>query len=63
MNMMICEDCFHAIDVDVHTHTLVEVGNMRRMHKEICLCTYCQNKRVDRQDFEDAKASRCEGRS
>ena len=42
---VICKECDRIINSDADPDCFVEVGNMRRMHKEIILCKPCREKR------------------
>lgn len=43
--MIQCADCDQIFDSDNDPDCFVEVGNMRRLHKEIVLCEPCRDKR------------------
>lgn len=45
MSICVCEDCDAYIDSDFDCDCFVEIGNMRRLHKEIILCERCRDKR------------------
>lgn len=45
MSMDRCSGCDRPIDTDDDPECYVEVGNMRRLHKTICLCEFCRDER------------------
>jgi hypothetical protein len=52
MSMLICSGCDKPVDSDDDPDCIVEVGNTRRLHKEIVLCEPCREKRQDEMDRE-----------
>ena len=52
MSIVICERCDRAIDSDFDGDCFVEVGNMRRLHKEIVLCEPCRDKHFEELEAE-----------
>jgi hypothetical protein len=47
MSMDVCYHCDAYIDTDDDPDCYVEVGNMRRLHKTICLCERCRDDRIE----------------
>ena len=43
-----CHDCRRLVDTDDDPECYVEIGNMRRLHKEACVCEPCR----ERRDYE-----------
>jgi hypothetical protein len=54
MSMICCEQCGHLIDSDDDPDCFVEVGNMRRLHKEIVLCEGCREEHYNQQENEES---------
>lgn len=50
MSMCRCDGCDRLIDSDDDPDCFVEVGNMRRLHKEIILCEPCREKHYEREE-------------
>jgi hypothetical protein len=42
MSMVCCEKCDRLIDSDEDGDCFVEIGNMRRLHKEVVWCEWCR---------------------
>lgn len=49
MSLLTCDRCDATVDDALDPHCLVEVGNMRRLHREIVLCEPCRERAWDRQ--------------
>lgn len=60
MSIDVCKDCDRYIDTDDDPDCYVEIGDMKRLHKTICLCERCRERREQEQDAQDAAAGRCE---
>ena len=45
MSIIVCEKCDAYIDSDFDADCFVEIGNMRRLHKEACVCEPCRERR------------------
>lgn len=52
MSICVCEKCDHYIDSDYDMDCFVEVGNMRKLHKEIVMCEPCREKYLEMNDQE-----------
>lgn len=57
MSMCICSSCDSPIDSDDDPDCFVEVGNMKRLHKEIILCSSCRERREEEQSQQEYAAS------
>lgn len=55
MSMTTCHDCGAYIDTDDDPGCYVEIGNMKRLHKEVPICEPC---REERQEAADHAAGR-----
>ena len=51
MSLDRCHDCERLVDTDDDPECYVEVGNMRRLHKTICLCEFCRDERENDADW------------
>ena len=40
-----CHDCGRLVDTDDDPECYIEIGNMRRLHKETCVCEPCRERR------------------
>jgi len=52
MSMIACHDCGRLIDSDLDPDCFVEIGNMRRLHKEVVWCESCREEHLE----EDERA-------
>lgn len=55
MSMVRCEECERFIDSDEDPECFVEVGNMKRLHKEIILCEPCRERRWEEYEADAAQ--------
>ena len=53
MSMARCHDCGQVFDTDDDPECFVEIGNMRRLHKEVIICESCREIRIEDQLIED----------
>lgn len=44
MSMIFCESCHDLIDSDDDPDCFVEIGNLRRLRKEIVMCAHCRDR-------------------
>lgn len=52
MSMIACEACGHLIDSDIDVDCFVEIGNMKRLHKEVVWCEPCRESHCNDGDRE-----------
>jgi hypothetical protein len=52
MSILRCDKCGDPFDTDDDPDCLVEVGNMRRMHKEESWCERCRNQAIEEAETE-----------
>lgn len=52
MSMVICESCDCPIDSDFDPDCFVEIGNMRRLHKEVIWCESCRERELSEMERE-----------
>ena len=51
MSMDRCHDCGRAVDTDDDPGCYIEIGNQRRLHKEVCICEPCREARIEEQEI------------
>lgn len=54
MSMVHCDGCESYIDSDEDPDCFVEVGNMKRLHKEVVWCGSCREKHVDEAEHKES---------
>lgn len=47
MSIIVCDECSAYIDSDHDCDCFVELGNMRRLHKEVVMCERCRDKLLE----------------
>lgn len=52
MSMICCEKCDAFIDSDSDPDCFVEIGNMKRLHKEVVWCESCREEYFEEQERE-----------
>lgn len=50
MSMIACEACGHLIDSDIDVDCFVEIGNMKRLHKEVVWCEPCREEKMTEEE-------------
>jgi len=56
MSMICCEACDRLIDSDIDTDCFVEVGNMKRLHKEVVWCEWCREEKMTEEERDSQYA-------
>ena len=60
MSIDTCAHCDRWIDADDDPDCYVEIGNMKRLHKTICLCEPCRDRRQQEIDAQEEEAARAQ---
>jgi len=55
MSMICCEACDRLIDSDMDVDCFVEVGNMKRLHKEVVWCEWCREEKMTEEERDSMK--------
>jgi NMD protein affecting ribosome stability and mRNA decay len=56
MCMTTCHDCGQFIDTDADPGCYIEIGNMKRLHKEVPVCESCRDEREAQEWAAEAAA-------
>lgn len=50
MSMIACVACGHLIDSDMDVDCFVEIGNMKRLHKDVVWCESCREEKMTEEE-------------
>lgn len=60
MSIDVCSKCDAYVDTDFDCDCYVEVGNMRKLTKTVCICEPCRDRIAEQEEIAAANAALCE---